>query len=104
VVVDAGPKSTTNEDAQRSARRSALINSLTEPTLLEISGKCVNRDLAFERDRHHQVGGGQGTSFCMTRRSTANRVRGTVDARLDKLEAELAALLTNPVVTRAAEN
>jgi hypothetical protein len=38
VVVDIGPKNATNEDAHRSERRSALINSLTEPTLLEMSG------------------------------------------------------------------
>jgi hypothetical protein len=40
-----GPKNTTNEDAHRSERRSALINSLTEPTLLEMSGNATNQDL-----------------------------------------------------------
>ncbi|MGC1254294.1 MAG: hypothetical protein WA867_01975, partial [Candidatus Acidiferrales bacterium] len=34
VVIDAGPKNTTNKDTLRSERRSALINSLTESTLL----------------------------------------------------------------------
>ncbi len=38
MVVDIGPKNTTNEDAHRSEWRSALINSLTEPTLSEMSG------------------------------------------------------------------
>jgi len=38
VVVDIGPKNTTNEDTYRNERRSALINSLTEPALLEMSG------------------------------------------------------------------
>ncbi len=40
VVIDAGPKNTTNKDTLRSERRSALINSLTESTLLEMSGKA----------------------------------------------------------------
>ena len=39
VVIDTGPKNTTNEDTLRGERRSALIKSLTEPTLLEMSGK-----------------------------------------------------------------
>jgi KaiC/GvpD/RAD55 family RecA-like ATPase len=38
VVIDAGPKNTTNEDALPSEGRSALKNTLTEPTLLEMSG------------------------------------------------------------------
>ena len=41
MVVDIGPKNTTNEDAHRSEWRSALISSLTEPTLLEMYGKGV---------------------------------------------------------------
>jgi hypothetical protein len=38
VVVNIEWKNTKHEDAHRSERRSALINSLTEPTLLEMSG------------------------------------------------------------------
>src|ERR1700693_2530763 len=41
VVIDAGPKNTTNEDTLQSERRSALKKTLTEPTLLEMSGGCV---------------------------------------------------------------
>ena len=41
VVIDAGPKNTTNKDTLRSERRSALINSLTESTLLEMSGNAT---------------------------------------------------------------
>jgi hypothetical protein len=37
VVVDIGPKNTTNEDIHRNERRNTLINSLTEPALSEIS-------------------------------------------------------------------
>ena len=36
-------KNTKHEDAHRSERRSALINSLTEPTLLEMSGNALIR-------------------------------------------------------------
>jgi hypothetical protein len=46
VVVDAEPKNTMPEDTRRSERRSALINSLTEPALLEMSGYATYRDLA----------------------------------------------------------
>jgi len=38
VVIDAGPKNTTNEDALPSEGRSLLTKPLTEPTLLEMSG------------------------------------------------------------------
>ena len=38
MVVDAEPKNTMPEDTRRSERRSALINSLTEPALLEMFG------------------------------------------------------------------
>jgi hypothetical protein len=43
VVVDNGPKNTTNKDALRSARRSALKKRLTEPTLLEMSGYATSQ-------------------------------------------------------------
>jgi hypothetical protein len=46
VVVNIEWKNTKHEDAHRSERRSALINSLTEPTLLEMYGKRVYRDLS----------------------------------------------------------
>jgi hypothetical protein len=39
VVIDTGPKNKTNEDTLRSERRSALKKRLTQPTLLEMSGK-----------------------------------------------------------------
>jgi hypothetical protein len=44
VVVNIEWKNTKHEDAHRSERRSALINSLTEPTLLEMSGKGGDLD------------------------------------------------------------
>src|SRR5271155_4427180 len=47
VVIDSQPTKTTNEDAHESERRSARINSLTEPTLLEMSGNATNQDLSF---------------------------------------------------------
>jgi hypothetical protein len=47
VVVDNGPKNTTNKDALRSERRSALKKRLTEPTLLEMSGNRVTQDLGI---------------------------------------------------------
>jgi len=46
VVIDAGPKNKTNEDTLRSERRSALKKSLTEPTLLEMSGYRTNQKFA----------------------------------------------------------
>jgi hypothetical protein len=46
VVIDTGPKNTTNEDAFQSERRSALKKQLTEPTLLEMSGYPTNQQLA----------------------------------------------------------
>jgi hypothetical protein len=46
VVIDAGPKNTTNEDALPSEGRSLLTKPLTEPTLLEMSGYRVYRDLS----------------------------------------------------------
>jgi hypothetical protein len=45
VVVDIGPKNTTNEDTHRNERRSTLINSLTEPALLEMSGNATTQEL-----------------------------------------------------------
>jgi hypothetical protein len=47
VVIDTGPKNTTNEDAFQSERRSALKKQLTEPTLLEMSGYPTNQELAL---------------------------------------------------------
>jgi hypothetical protein len=44
VVIDAGPKNTTNEDALPSEGRSLLTKPLTEPTLLEMSDYGVNRE------------------------------------------------------------
>jgi hypothetical protein len=52
VVIDTGPKNTTNEDAFQGERRSTFKKPLTEPTLLEMSGYRVNRDLACEGDRY----------------------------------------------------
>ena len=46
VVVDAGPKDMTNTDALRSEGTSAFKKSLPEPTLLVMSGLCVNQDSA----------------------------------------------------------
>ena len=43
VVIDKGPKNTTNEDSHRNERRSALKNGLTEPALLEMSGYATNQ-------------------------------------------------------------
>jgi hypothetical protein len=45
VVIDAGPKNTTNEDALPSEGRSLLTKPLTEPTLLEMSGYRVYQEL-----------------------------------------------------------
>jgi hypothetical protein len=47
VVIDAGPKNTTNEDTLQSERRSALKKTLTEPTLLEMSGFSPDRNVRF---------------------------------------------------------
>ena len=38
MVVDTGPRNTTNQDTLRSERRSTLKKYLTGPTLLEMSG------------------------------------------------------------------
>jgi len=45
VVIDARPKNKTNEDTLRSARRSALKKRLTEPTLLEMSGRRTETEI-----------------------------------------------------------
>ena len=42
MVVDAGPKKTANKHIFRSERRSVRIKSLTEPTLLEMSGNYTS--------------------------------------------------------------
>ena len=55
VVIDAGPKRTTNGDTLRSERRSTLKKRLTEPTLLEMSDYPTNQDLAVNRDKFGQV-------------------------------------------------
>jgi hypothetical protein len=49
VVIDTGPKNTTNEGAFQSERRSALKKRLTEPTLLEMSGLGVNQEFRWMR-------------------------------------------------------
>ena len=48
MVVDTGPKETTNKDAPRSERTSAFKKDLPEPTLLEMSGNPTNQELVFK--------------------------------------------------------
>ena len=49
VVVDAGPKNTTNKSTLWSEQRSALKKDLTEPTLLEMPEKSPYRHVGFAK-------------------------------------------------------